>query len=128
MLGSSIQTFALPRNLGPQDQCVHQLFEQQAGRTPEARAVIFEGTLLTYRRLNERANQLAHYLRKLDVGPEILVGLCLERSLDLLLGIIKVGGAYVPLDPTYPSERLAFMLEDSQAPVLVTREALRLLQ
>jgi amino acid adenylation domain-containing protein len=111
----------------PQDTCFHQLFEQQAARTPEAVAVVFAQQHLTYRQLDERANRLAHHLRALGVGPEVLVGLCLERSLDLLvglLGILKAGGAYVPLDPTYPPERLAFMLEDSQAPVLLTQSAL----
>src|SRR5262249_36973988 len=78
--------------------------------------------------LNARANQLAHHLRRLGVGPEVLVGLCVERSLEMvvgLLGILKAGGAYVPLDPDYPAERLAFMLEDTQAPVLLTQQALR---
>ena len=82
---------------------------------------------VTYHELNARANQLAHYLRRHGVGPEVLVGLCLERSLDLvigLLGILKAGGAYVPLDPAYPPARLAFMLEDSQAPVLLTQQHL----
>ena len=86
-------------------------------------AVVFEGRQLTYRELNARANQLAHHLRALGVGPDVLVGLCVERSLEMIvgiLGILKAGGAYVPLDPTYPTERLAFMLEDTQAPVLLT--------
>ncbi len=111
----------------PQDQCIHQLFESQAERTPEAVAVVFENEQLTYRELNRRANQLAHYLCDLGVGPEVLVGICVERSLDMvvgLLGILKAGGAYVPLDPAFPSERLAFMLEDAQAPVLVTQHHL----
>ena len=89
--------------------------------------MVFEEQQLTYRELNARANQLAHHLRALGVGPEVLVGLCLERSLELvvgLLGILKAGGAYVPLDPSYPAERLAFMLEDTQAPVLLTQERL----
>jgi surfactin family lipopeptide synthetase A len=110
-----------------QDQCIHQLFESQAERTPEAVAVVFENEQLTYRELNRRANQLAHYLCDLGVGPEVLVGICVERSLDMvvgLLGILKAGGAYVPLDPAFPSERLAFMLEDAQAPVLVTQHHL----
>jgi amino acid adenylation domain-containing protein len=111
----------------PQDTCVHQLFEAQVERTPSAVAVVFEGEQLTYRELNARANQLAHYLQQLGVGPEVLVGICVERSLDMvvgLLGILKAGGAYVPLDPAFPSERLAFMLEDTQAPVLVTQQHL----
>ena len=85
------------------------------------------GTQLTYRELNRRANQLAHHLQSLGVGPEVLVGLCVERSVEMvvgLLGILKAGGAYVPLDPAYPKERLAFMLEDTQAPVLLTQQRL----
>ncbi len=112
----------------PRDQCIHQMFEEQARRTPEAVAVVFEDRPLTYAQLNARANQLAHHLRRLGVGPEVLVGICVERSLEMvvgLLGILKAGGAYVPLDPDYPAERLAFMLEDTQAPVLLTQQALR---
>ena len=111
----------------PRDNCVHQLFEEQVARTPEAVAVVFENQQLTYRELNARANQLAHYLRDLGVGPETLVGICLERSLEMvvgLLGILKAGGAYVPLDPEYPAERLAFLLRDSAAPVLLTQKRL----
>ena len=96
-------------------------------RTPEAVAVVFEGQSLTYRELNARANQLAHYLRSLGVGPEVLVGLCLERSLEMvvaLLGILKAGGAYVPLDPGYPPNRLALMLDDAQVAVLLTQKKL----
>ncbi|MDH3675432.1 MAG: condensation domain-containing protein, partial [Anaerolineae bacterium] len=111
----------------PKDQCVHQLFEAQVERTPAAIAVTFGEQQLTYRQLNNRANQLAHYLQKHGVGPEVLVGICLERSLEMvigLLGVLKAGGAYVPLDPTYPKERLAFMLNDTQAPVLLTQQRL----
>jgi len=111
----------------PKDKCIHELFEAQVERSPDAVAVVFEDKHLTYRELNQRANQLAHHLRKLGVGPEVLVGICMERSLEMvvgLLGILKAGGAYVPLDPTYPKERLAFMLEDTQAPVLLTQERL----
>ncbi|MCX6917256.1 MAG: amino acid adenylation domain-containing protein, partial [Verrucomicrobia bacterium] len=111
----------------PRDKCVHQLFEEQVERTPEAVAVVFEGQSLTYRELNARANQLAHYLRSLGVGPEVLVGLCLERSLEMvvaLLGILKAGGAYVPLDPGYPPNRLALMLDDAQVAVLLTQKKL----
>jgi amino acid adenylation domain-containing protein len=107
--------------------CLHQLFEAQVERTPDAVAVVYENEQLTYQELNQRANQLAHYLQKLGVGPEVLVGICLERSLQMviaLLGILKAGGAYVPLDPAYPSERFAFMLEDSQVSVLLTQEKL----
>ncbi|MCZ8241041.1 MAG: amino acid adenylation domain-containing protein [Microcystis sp. LE19-131.1A] len=111
----------------PQDQCIHQLFEAQVERTPDAIAVIFENQKLTYSELNSRANQLAYYLQSLGVGPEVLVGISVERSLEMivgLLGILKAGGAYVPLDPDYPQERLSFMLEDSQVKVLVTQEKL----
>ncbi|MEG3905890.1 amino acid adenylation domain-containing protein [Microcoleus sp. B4-C5] len=111
----------------PQDKCIHQLFEEQVERTPDAIAVVFEEKQLTYRELNVKANQLAHYLRSLGVRPEVLVGICVERSLEMiigLLGILKAGGAYVPLDPNYPSERLAFMLEDSSVPVLLSQEKL----
>ncbi len=103
---------------------VAELFAAQAVRTPEAVAVVFEEQQLTYRQLDERANRLAHHLRGLGVGPEVVVGLCVERSLQMvvgLLGILKAGGAYLPLDPGYPAERLAFMLEDSRAPLLLTQ-------
>ncbi|WP_445243564.1 MULTISPECIES: amino acid adenylation domain-containing protein [unclassified Microcoleus] len=109
------------------DPCIHQLFEAQVERTPDAIAVVFEDQKLTYRELNERANQLAHYLQKLGVKPEVLVGICVERSLEMaigILGILKAGGAYVPLDPGYPPERLAFMLKDAQTPVLLTQKHL----
>ena len=105
--------------------CFHQLFEAQVERTPDALAAIFEDEELTYRELNARANQLAHYLRNLGVGPEVCVGLCVERSLRMLvglLGIMKAGGAYLPLDPSYPLERLSFMLEDAQTPILLTEQ------
>jgi amino acid adenylation domain-containing protein len=103
--------------------CVHQLFEQQVSLRPESVAVVFEERRLTYRELNERANQVANYLRKRGVGPDVLVGVCLERSPEVLvslLGIWKAGGAYVPLDPAYPTDRLAFMVKDSAARVLLT--------
>jgi amino acid adenylation domain-containing protein len=109
----------------PQDVLLHQLFERQAERTPEAVAVEFGGDQLTYGELNRRANQLAHYLRSQAVGSETLVGICMERSLEMvvgLLGILKAGAAYVPLDPAYPKERLAFMVEDAQVRVLLTRD------
>jgi amino acid adenylation domain-containing protein len=104
-----------------------ELFQARAASTPDAVAVICEGAALTYRELNERANRLAHRLRALEVGPEVLVALFLERSVEqivAILGVVKAGGAYVPLDPEYPSERLSFLLEDSSAPVLVTEERL----
>lgn len=108
----------------PRNKCIHELFEEQVERTPDGIALVFEDQQLTYRELNRRANQVAHYLRKLGVGPEVLVGICMERSLEMvvgLLGILKAGGAYVPLDPSYPKERLAFMLEDSAPMVLLTQ-------
>ena len=111
----------------PRNRCIQQIFEEQVARTPEAVALLFENHSLTYAELNARANQLAHHLIALGVGPEVLVGLCLERSLELVIGLIailKAGGAYVPLDPTYPKERLGFMLQDSQAAVLLTQQAL----
>ncbi|WP_309731377.1 polyketide synthase [Chamaesiphon sp. OTE_75_metabat_556] len=107
----------------PQTQCLHQLFEAQVDRTPAAIAVVFREQQLTYRELNDRANRLAHQLIALKVEPEALVGLSVERSLDMvvgILGILKAGGAYVPLDPTYPVDRLAYMLADARVPVLVT--------
>ncbi|MDZ8090959.1 MAG: amino acid adenylation domain-containing protein [Nostoc sp. DedQUE05] len=111
----------------PIDKCIHQLFEEQVERTPDAVAVEFENQQLTYHELNCRANQLAHYLKSLGVKPDVLVGLCVERSLEMvvgLLGILKAGGAYVPLDPDYPIERLHFMLEDTQVKVLLTQKQL----
>ncbi len=110
------------------DRCLHELIEEQVQRTPDAVAVIFEDTQLTYRQLNERANQLARYLQGLGVGPDTLVGICVERSLEMviaLLGILKAGGAFMPLDPEYPTERLAFMLKDAEPRVLVTQQKLQ---
>ncbi|MEO1375475.1 MAG: amino acid adenylation domain-containing protein, partial [Cyanobacteria bacterium J06635_10] len=104
--------------------CVHELFEAQVEKTPLSVAVVFEDQQLTYRELNIKANQLAHHLRSLGVKPEVLVGICVERSLDMVIGllaILKAGGAYVPLDPSYPQERIAFILEETQAPVLLTQ-------
>jgi amino acid adenylation domain-containing protein/non-ribosomal peptide synthase protein (TIGR01720 family) len=111
----------------PQDKCIHQLFEEQVEKTPDAVAVVFEGQHLTYKELNERANQLANYLQKLGVSPDVLVGICIERSLEMLigiLGILKAGGAYIPLDPSYPQQRLAFMLQDAQLSILITNQNL----
>ncbi len=107
----------------PRDKCVHQLFEDQVARTPDAVAVVFEDQSLTYAELNARANQLAHHLQSLGVGPEVLVGLCVERSLDMivgLLGILKAGGAYVPLDPKLPEERLRFLITDARLAIILT--------
>nr|AEU11003.1 NpnC [Nostoc sp. 152] len=109
------------------DLCIHELFESQVKRTPNAVAVVFQEQQLTYQQLNSRANQLAHYLRSLGVRAEVLVGICVERSLEMLiglLGILKAGGAYLPLDPEYPIERLTFMLEDAQVSVLLTQQHL----
>lgn len=105
------------------DVCVHELFERQAAKTPDAAAVVFQGQQLSYRVLNERANQLGHYLRKRGIGPELLVGVSMERSPEMLIGLLgiwKAGGAYVPMDPTYPKERLSFMVKDSAAELLLT--------
>ena len=112
----------------PRDKCIHQLFEEQVEKTPDAVAVVFKEQQLTYRELNEKANQLAHYLQKQGVRTETLVGISIERSLEMLigiLGILKAGGTYVPLDANYPSERLAFMLSDTQVSVLLTQQSLR---
>ena len=116
----------------PLNICLHELFAAQVERSPDAVAVIFDGleagdNTLTYRQLNQRANQLAHYLKSRGVGKEVLVGICTVRSLDTivgLLGILKAGGAYVPFDPGYPKERLAFMLEDAQVSILLTQSQL----
>jgi non-ribosomal peptide synthetase component F len=108
----------------PQDKLIHQLFEQQVERTPDNIAVVFNDQQLTYAQLNARANQLAHHLQSLGVGPDVPVAICVERCPEMvvgLLGILKAGGPYVPLDPAYPKERLAFMLEDTRAPVLLTQ-------
>ena len=112
----------------PQGKCVHQLFTARAAATPKAVAVVFAGQSFTYEELNWRANQLAHHLKFLGVGPESLIAISMDRSLEMivaLLGILKAGGAYVPLDPSYPAERLHFMLEDSRASLLLTRSSER---
>ncbi len=108
----------------PQDQCIHQLFEAQVEQTPHAIAIASTAEQLTYRELNHRANQLAHYLQELSVGPEVLVCLCVERVEMIvgMLGILKAGGAYLPLDPIYPQERLNSILEDAQVPILLTKQ------
>ena len=111
----------------PKDKCIHFLFEEQVEKTPDAIAVVFESEQLTYQQLNQRANKLAHHLQTLGVRPEVLVGICVERSIEMvvgLLGILKAGGAYVPLDPNYPQDRLSYMLEDSAFGVLVTQSEL----
>ncbi|MEA5617974.1 amino acid adenylation domain-containing protein [Cronbergia sp. UHCC 0137] len=107
-----------------QNKCVHQMFVEQAEKTPDAVAILFENQQLTYRELNTKANQLAHYLQVMGVGSEVLVGLCVERSIEVvigILGILKAGGAYVPLDPAYPQERLTFMLEDTNLKIVLTK-------
>ncbi|MDM9583640.1 amino acid adenylation domain-containing protein [Nostoc sp. GT001] len=111
----------------PGEYCIHELFEAQVERLPDAIAVTFEDQHLTYRELNNHANQLAHYLQSLGVKPEVLVGICVERSLEMaigILGILKAGGAYVPLDPAYPQERLALILDDVKPLVLLTQKHL----
>lgn len=111
----------------PAGRCVHELFAEQAAREPQAVAIEYQGQRLTCAELDRRANQFAHYLQKLGVGPEARVAVCLERSADLvaaLLGILKAGAAYVPLDPNYPAERLNYMLQDSRATAVVTRKPL----
>lgn len=110
----------------PENSTLVQLFETQVEKTPDALALVYENESLTYRQLNQQANQLGRYLQKLGVGPEVCVAICLDRSLDMIvsiLGILKAGGAYVPLDPEYPEERLEFMLADTNALVLITKES-----
>ena len=111
----------------PKDACIHHLFEAQVERTPDAVALVFEDQQLSYRELNRRANQLAHHLQKLSVGPEVKVGICVERSIDMvegILGILKAGAAFVPLDPMYPKDRLSYMIQETQVPVMLTQEPL----
>ncbi|HEX6046470.1 MAG TPA: amino acid adenylation domain-containing protein, partial [Pyrinomonadaceae bacterium] len=111
----------------PRQKCIHELFEEQVARTPGATALVCGEQRLSYAELNDNANQLAHYLRAQAVGPDVLVGVCMERSIEMvvaLLGILKAGGAYLPLDPTYPQARLSFMLEDAAVPVLLTQARL----
>jgi amino acid adenylation domain-containing protein len=111
----------------PTDVCLHSLIERQVDRTPAAPAVTFEGGTLIYRDLEARANRLAHYLIACGVGPDVLVGVCMERSLDLvvsLLAVLKAGGAYVPMDPGYPADRLAYMVSDADCPVVLSQSGL----
>jgi amino acid adenylation domain-containing protein len=112
----------------PREACVQQLFEDQVEKTPENGAVVYEGSQLTYLELNQRANRLAHYLRELGVGPDVPVGIYMDRCGEMfvaLFGVLKAGGAYVPLDPEYPKERLTYMMEDAQLGVILTQERLR---
>lgn len=122
-----IEGFNATQTFYPQERLVHELFEEQVERGPEAVAVMCGDQQLTYEELNGRANQLARYLRKQGIGPDCLVGLCVERSVEMLigmLGILKAGGAYVPLDPNYPFERLAYMLKDAAPQIVLTQEEL----
>lgn len=112
----------------PQEKLIHEQFEEQVKRAPKAPAVVFEGHLLTYGELNARSNQLARYLVARGIGPGQLVALCVERSLEMVVGVLaifKAGAAYLPLDPTYPSERLAYMQKDAKPSLLLTQERLR---
>ena len=119
-----LERFNPTRTAYPQERLVHELFEEQVQRTPGSVAVVYKGDSITYAELNAKANRLAHYLRERQIGPDQLVGICVERSLEMvigLLGILKAGGAYVPLDPSYPRERLQAMLDDAVPPVLLTQ-------
>ena len=112
----------------PKEACVHQLFEQQVEKAPDAIALVFNDQQLTYRQLNNQSNQLAHYLIDQGVGPELRVGLCVERSLDMIvgmLGILKAGGAYVPIDPSYPQQRKEFLISDSGITLLLLQSSLK---
>ncbi|MEM8722032.1 MAG: amino acid adenylation domain-containing protein [Cyanobacteria bacterium P01_G01_bin.39] len=116
----------------PQDQCIHQLFETQVAKTPDAVAIVFENQQLTYQELNLKANQLAHYIRQkitrtTNSSAQILIGICVERSLEMVIGllaILKAGAAYIPLDPNYPEQRLAFILEDTNVSLLLSEQKL----
>ncbi|MEG4862220.1 MULTISPECIES: non-ribosomal peptide synthetase [unclassified Microcoleus] len=127
---AQLQTWNQTEANYPDNKCVHQLFEAQVERSPDAIAAIFPHNSrqqLTYGELNSRSNQLAHYLQQLGVGPDVLVAICMERSLEIaiaVLGILKTGAAYVPIDPAYPKERLTFMLADTKTPVILTQSHL----
>src|SRR5580658_1880936 len=110
----------------PRHLCIHELFEQQAERRPQAMALRFRDRQMTYEQLNCRANQVAHRLRRLGVGPKVMVGTLLERSLEMvvgLLGILKAGGSFVPFDANYPAERLAFMATDTNSPIMLVQNS-----
>ena len=116
------------RSNGSRKDCIHRIFETQVEQTPDAIALVREEEHLTYRKLNQRANRLGRQLQQSGVGPESLVGLCVGRSVELVVGILailKAGGAYVPLDPGYPQERLAFLLQDTGARVVVLQKHLK---
>jgi len=122
-----VRGFNQTRQPYPQEKSIAELFEEQVDRSPQSIAVSYDPLQLSYAELNARANQLAHYLRRCGVGPDCLVGVCVVRSIEMvigILGILKAGGAYVPLDTSYPRERLAFMISDTQAPVLITRSSM----
>jgi amino acid adenylation domain-containing protein/non-ribosomal peptide synthase protein (TIGR01720 family) len=122
-----LETFNQTKKSYPQDQTIIELFEQQVKRSPQATAIIFEDQILSYQELNEKSNQLAHYLKAKGVKPETLVPICLERSVEMMigiLGILKSGGAYVPIDPQYPQDRMAYMLNDCKSHFVISREAL----
>ncbi|HDR4862823.1 amino acid adenylation domain-containing protein [Bacillus thuringiensis] len=124
----SLVEFNNPKLNVPPQVTIHEIFEQQAMIYPNTIAVTYEQEKITYKELNERANQLAHYLQKKGVGPDTLVGICVERSLEMIvgiLGVLKAGGAYVPLDPTYPEQRLQYILEDASIQLFVTQESLK---
>ena len=123
-----IETFNATQSCYPREKLIHELFEAQVARTPQAAAVVHDGRPVTFAELNRRANQLARYLRSLGTGSERIVAICVERSPEMvvgLLGILKAGAAYLPLDPNYPSERLQHMLEDAVPSVVLTQEHLR---
>jgi non-ribosomal peptide synthetase component F/thioesterase domain-containing protein/methionyl-tRNA formyltransferase/acyl carrier protein len=112
----------------PAEKCVHQLFEEQVAKTPDATAIVYKGKSLSYRELNARCNQMAHRLKRAGVETETLVGVCLHRSLDMIvavLGTLKAGGAYVPLDPSFPKDRISYMVENSECPVILTDKNLK---
>ena len=115
----------------PREKCIHHLFEDQVGKTPANIAVVFEDNQLTYNELNEKSNQLAHYLQERGVKPETLVGICVDRSLEMIIGllaILKAGGAYVPIDPAYPEDRISYMLDDAGCGIVLTQEHIGLVQ
>ena len=123
-----VEDWNLTENQGLLDKCLHELFEEQVARTPRAVAVVNEYRQVSYEELNRQANQMAHYLMQLGVGPDVAVGLCMEPSIEMVmavLGILKAGGAYVPLDPEYPAERLAYMMRDAQLNLLLTQGQFR---
>ncbi len=130
MMSPLSQRLEVPRRVGECSRCrelIHEWFESHTFRAPEKVAVRFEGQSLTYGELNLRANRLAHHLRDLGVSPGVVVGLCAERAIEMvigILGILKAGGAYLPIDPTYPSQRQAYLLSDANVPFLLTQRNL----